>query len=103
VGDPDLDLDLDDAEVAAAGRALVDTVAAGGDAAAERARFRAAHADVFAALAAAHPDRWLISDLITLGSPLAHAAWLLSDGGRPRGTHPRARTPDLPAAAGPGR
>ncbi|MCC5947519.1 MAG: hypothetical protein JJT89_03595 [Nitriliruptoraceae bacterium] len=45
------------------------------------AGFRAAQDRFAGALRAAMPGRWLVTDLITLGSPIAHAGWLLSDGG----------------------
>lgn len=48
---------------------------------AARARFRAAQAQFARELEAAQPGLWRIRDLVTLGSPVAHAGWLLSDGG----------------------
>ena len=45
-----------------------------------QAQFRQAQQRLFAALRRQDPGRWLISDLITLGAPVAHAGWLLADG-----------------------
>jgi hypothetical protein len=47
---------------------------------AAQANYRRAQERLFAAFGRQDPGRWLISDLITLGSPVAHAGWLLADG-----------------------
>lgn len=47
---------------------------------AAQARYRRAQQRLFTALGRQDPGRWLISDLVTLGSPVAHAGWLLADG-----------------------
>jgi hypothetical protein len=73
--------EVDDGAVAQAGDRLERSVAAGADVPSVVRRFHTAQSTCAAQLRAAHPDLWLVTDLITLGSPVAHATWLLADGG----------------------
>lgn len=83
LGGVDGDVSVDDTEVASASQELLAAERSGDQARVEAAReaFRAAQASVFAAMAASEPGRWRITDLVTLGAPLAHAAWLLAADG----------------------
>jgi hypothetical protein len=89
-----IDPSVDDGGVAGAARKLLRAVDAGVDTPGVVDRFRAAQERCQAQLAAAHPGLWLVTDLVTLGSPVAHATWLLADGGAD--LHTRIRERELP-------
>lgn len=99
--DVDISTEVDDGAVAHAADRLERSVAAGADVPSVVQRFHAAQSACAAQLRAAHPDLWLVSDLITLGSPVAHATWLLADGGDDLAVRVRERElPTCPPQAG---
>lgn len=84
-------IDVDDTGIVAASRNLLDAERA--DRPDARAGFRAAQAS-FASAVARH-NRWLVTDLVTLGSPIAHASVLMAGFGTDLATRIRQR--ELPS------